>query len=63
MLRQAFAAPGTRLYGAVETVHDVEVFLLVEFDLNKKQQRADQDLLEETGRKVFDLLDQVDKLK
>lgn len=63
VLRQAFAAPGTRLYGAVETVEGVEVFILVEFDLNKKQQRADQALLEETGRKIFDLLEQVEKLK
>lgn len=63
VLRQAFAAPGTRLYGAVETVAGTEVFILVEFDLNKKQQRADQELLEETGRKIFDLLEEVESLK
>lgn len=52
LLRQAFAAPSVRLYGWVEAVAGVEVFNLVDADANKKQQRADQDLLAEVSRKA-----------
>lgn len=57
VLRQAFAANDVRIYGAVETVRGVEVFLLVDVDMNKKRQRADQTLLAEVSKKVFELMD------
>ena len=61
VLRQAFAANEIRLYGAVETIMGVEVFLLVDADMNKKRQRADQTLLAEVSNKVFDLLEELEK--
>ena len=55
ILRQAFAASSIRVYGWIETVEGVETFILVDVDVNKKQQKADQDLLAEVGRKAFRL--------
>lgn len=61
VLRQAFAAQEVRLYGAVESVAEVEVFLLVDADMNKKRQNADQALLAEVSKKLFELLDELEK--
>lgn len=61
VLRQAFAAQEVRIYGSVETVAGVEVFLLVDADLNKKRQRADPALLAEVSKKLFDLIDELER--
>ncbi len=61
ILRQAFGAPGVRLYGWIETFDGVEAFILVECDANKKQQKADQSLLKDVGVKAFALQAEIQK--
>lgn len=61
VMRQAFAAPGVRLYGWTEKLCEVEVFFLVDCDMNKKQQSANQELLAEVGRKIFVLKNQLER--